>query len=241
MANPGDLDEHGITPGGVERAMYDPRRLIGRRPLTTSAVFIAGIGVLAALTAVLIVTSRGEEPPPITCLPVTVDEGEALIRDGQVARVSVLTVRGQPQTGPIAVSMDLRNGSCRELPKGVAGQRQLYEAVGVVTVHNQSQSADNRVRIDWEEQDDIPPLLLATNTPTPTPVTPSPTPTMTPVPPTETPAPPTPTPAPPTPTPTSTPEPPTPTRTPPTSTATRVPPTATATPPRPARAATPEE
>lgn len=250
MANRGDFDDHGFTPAAEERAVYDPRRLMGRRPLTMSAVLIAGIGVLAALTAVLIVTSRGDQPPPITCLPVTVDEGETLIREGQVARISVLTVRGQPQTGPIAVSMDLRNGTCRELPKGVAGQRQLYEAVGVVTVHNQSQSSDNRVRIDWEEQDDIPPLLLATNSPTPTPAPPTPSPTVTPLPPTATPAPPPPTATPPpTPTatlaptatlvpPTATP-PPTATRTPPTPTAARVPPTVTLTPQPANREATP--
>jgi hypothetical protein len=242
MSQRDDFDEHGITEADEELGRFNPRRLLGDRPLSMYGVLIAGIGVLAALLAVLIVTSRGDEPPPITCLPVTLDEGEALVRGGQVDRINVLTERGKPETGPLAVTLDLDNGTCRELPKGVAEQRDLYEAVGVVTVHNQSQPADNRVRIVWEEQADIPPPLLATNTPTPLPTwtpTPTPPPTPTPVPPTPTPVPPTPTPVPPT----ATPEPPTPTPVPPT--ATPAPPTATATteamPRRSAPAATPTE
>jgi hypothetical protein len=205
-------DEHGITRAdGPGR--FAPRRLLGGRPLSMYGIFIAGVGVLAALLGILIVTTRGDEPPPITCLPVTLDEGAALVREGQVDRISILTERGKPETGPIAVTLDLNNGSCRELPKGVAAQRDLYVAVGVVTVHNQNQSADNRVRIVWEEQANIPLPLLATNTPTPLPTS-TPLPTATPEPPTPTPVPSTHTPTP-EPTPTPTPEPPTPTPEPP--------------------------
>ena len=207
-----DRDENGITRADAP-GRFAPRRLLGGRPLSMYGVLIAGIGVLAALFGILIVTTRGDEPPPITCLPVTLEEGEALVRGGEVDRISVLTERGKPQTGPLAVTLDLNNGSCRELPKGVAAQRDLYVTVGVVTVHNQTQSADNRVRIVWEEQANIPLPLLATNTPTPLP-TETPLPTATPQPPTATPVPPTLTPEPPTPTPeppTPTPEPPTPT------------------------------
>lgn len=207
MTQRGDFDEHGITRADDRPGRIGLRRLLGGRPLSMYGVLIAGIGVLAILLGILIVTTRGDEPPPMTCLPVTLGEGEALVRGGQVGHISVLTERGKPETGPLAVTLDLDNGSCRELPKGVAGQSDLYQAVGVVTVHNQTQPADNRVRIVWEEQADIPPPLLATNTPTPLPTaTPLPTPTPepptpTPAPPTATSAPPTPTPAPPTPTP----------------------------------------
>ncbi len=251
MTQRDDFDENGITRADDEPGRWDARRLLGDRPLSMYGVLIVGIGVLAALLAVVIVTGRGDEPPPITCLPVTLGEGEALVRGGQVDRINVLTERGKPETGPLAVTLDLDNGSCRELPKGVAGQRDLYEAVGVITVHNQTQPADNRVRIVWEEQADIPPPLLATNTPTPLPTsTPTPTPssTPTPVPPTATPVPPTPTPAPPTATsapPKPTPPPPTatpsPTATPNPPTRTPIPPTATPepTPGRAAQAATP--
>lgn len=233
MTQRGDFDEHGITRADGRPGRVGLRRLLGGRPLSMYAVLIVGIGVLAALLGVLIVTTRGDEPPLITCLPVTLDEGEALVRGGQVGHISVLTERGKPETGPLAVTLDLDNGSCRELPKGVAGQRDLYQAVGVVTVHNQTQPADNRVRIVWEEQADIPPPLLATNTPTPLPTS-TPLPTPTPEPPTPTLVPPTPTPEPPTPTP----EPPTPTPAPPTPTL--EPPPATPIAAATASAATPE-
>jgi hypothetical protein len=235
MAHRDNFDEHGITPVDDEPRLFDPRRVLRRRPLSWYGVLLAGVGVLLALVAVVYITGRGDEPPPITCLPVTLDEGEALVRGAEVDRISVLTQRGNPETGPLAVTLDLDNGSCRELPKGVAGQRDLYEAIGVVTVHNQSQSADNRIRIVWEEQADIPKPLLATTTPIPPPTaTPTPIPTATPAPPptaTPTPAPPTATPVPPTATPTPTPVPPTSTPTPAPPTATPKPPTATPKPP----------
>ena len=257
MVQRGDYDEHGITRADDEPGGVDLRRFVGRRPLSMYVVPLAGVGVLGLLLAIFIISARGDEPPPITCLPVSLSEGEAFVRGGQVDRISVLTERGKPETGPVAVTLNLENGSCRELPKGVAQQRDLYEAIGVITVHNQSQSADNRVRILWEEQADIPSLLLATNTPippptatptatpippTPTPVPPTatpepPTPTPTPVPPTPTPEPPTATPPPPTATPTP---PPTATAVPPTATATSAPPTATTKPARSGRQATPE-
>jgi hypothetical protein len=253
MTQRNDWDEHGITRAD-EPGRFSPRRLFAGRSLSSYVVFLAGIGVLVALLAVVIYTGRGEEPPPITCLPVSLAEGETLVRDGQVSRINVLLEQGKPETGPLAVTLDLGNGSCRELPKGVAGQRDLYEAVGVVTVHNQSQTTDRRIRIVWEEQANIPQLLLATITPTPLPTltpTPVPSPTATPPPtatplptatllPTETPAPPpTATPPPPTPTPqppTPTPRPPTATPAPPTPTSTPAP---TATAPAPAVVATP--
>jgi hypothetical protein len=229
MSERDQFDQDGISAGDDDPAPSPWQRLFRGRPLSMYAILAAGVGVLAALFAVVIITGRGDEPPPITCLPLSLAEGEALVRAGQVSRINVLTERGKPETGPLAVTLDLVSGSCRELPKGVSGQRDLYEAVGVVTVHNQSQSADNRVRIVWEEQADIPALLLATQTPIPSPTpppSPTPQPTATPIPPTATPVPPTATPMPPTPTPV----PPTATSVP---TATPIPPTATPRPPTP--------
>jgi hypothetical protein len=253
MTQRDDYDENGITPVDDEPGPYNPRRFLGGRPLSMYGVAFAGVAVLVALLAVVIIQGRGDEPPPITCLPLSPDEGEALVNDGQVQRINVLTESGKPETGPIAVTLDLNNGSCRELPKGVAQQRDLYVAIGVVTVRNQTQPSDNRIRIVWEEQANIPPPLLATITPTPLPTltptsTPIPTPTLvptatplptaTPIPSTATPLPtatppPTPTPVPPT----STPPPPTATPA-PTATASTAPPTATAQPTRSARPAT---
>jgi hypothetical protein len=233
MTQRDDYDENGITPVDDEPGPLNPRRFLGGRPLSMYGVAFAGVAVLVALLAVVIIQGRGDEPPPITCLPLSLDEGETLVNDGQVQRINVLTESGKPETGPIAVTLDLNNGSCRELPKGVAQQRDLYVAIGLVTVRNQTQPSDNRVRIVWEEQANIPPPLLATNTPTPLPTltpTSTPIPTSTPVPtatplPTSTPIPPTATPPP-----TPTPVPPTPTPIPPTATPA---PTATTAPPTP--------
>jgi hypothetical protein len=233
MGEPDNFNANGTPPGDDAPGRFNPRRYLASRPLSFYGTLIIGIGVLAALAAVIIVTGRGDEKPPITCLPVSLDEGEALVRAGKVERMSVLTESGKPETGPLAVTLNLASGSCRELPKGVGTQRDLYQAVGFVTVHNQSQPADTRVRIVWEEQADIPLMLLSTNTPIPLPTstptetpTPQPTASPTPVPPTATPVPATPTPVPPT----ATPVPPTATSIPPTVTPTPAPPAATSPP-----------
>ena len=210
------------------------RRLLGGRPLSVVGILIAGLLVLIVLLAIVIITGRNDQtgPAPLTCLPVTLGEAEASVRGGVVTRVTVLTERGKPETGPLAVTLDLSDGNCRELPKGVTAQDELYRFVGEVTVYNQLAAGDQRIRLVWEQQGNIPPPLLATATATPT-VTPLPTSTP---PPTETPIP-TPTPAPTvTPAPTYTPVPPTPTSTPPPPTATprpapTVPPTRPAPPP----------
>lgn len=207
------------------------RRLLGGRPLSVVGILIAGLLVLVVLLAIVIITGRNDKtgPAPLTCLPVTLAEAEASVTDGLVGRVTVLTERGKPETGPLAVTLDLNDGNCRELPKGVTAQDELYRFVGEVTVYNQLAAGDRRIRLVWEQQGNIPPPLLATATPTPT-VTPPPTQTPAPTP---TPLP-TPTPVPTataTPAPTETPVPPTPTSTPEPTATPAPPPTAT---PRPA-------
>jgi len=203
------------------------RRLGGGRPLSVFGVLAAGLAVLAGLTLFLVISGRNQEeaPQPLICLPVTLQEAEAHVARGEVARIHVLTERDKPEVGPLAITLDLDDTTCRELPKGVQGQDEFFRLVGVVTVYNQTRAGEERINLLWEEQANIPSALLSTPT-----LTPAPTVTPTPEPPTATPVPPTATPVPPT----STPVPPTATPVPPT--ATPVPPTAT---PKPAATATP--
>jgi hypothetical protein len=189
-------------------------RVLGGRPLSVFVILLAGIGVLAVLLAIVYLTGRGSGggEPTLTCLPVALSEAQTDISQSMVERMNVVTEQNKPEKGPLAVTLHLNDGNCRELPKGVPAQPDLYAIIGFVTVFNESRAGEQRIRLDWEQQPNIPPALLATATPTPT-VTPPPTatppPTVTPLPPTATPVPPTPTPVPPTPT--ATPRPPTPT------------------------------
>lgn len=210
-------------------------RTIGGRPWSVFAVLAAGLAVLAGLTLFLLLSGRNKEDTnqQLICLPVELGAAEDLVMGGEVARLHVLTERGKPEVGPLAITLDLDDLTCRELPKGVQGQDDFYRLIGVTTVYNQTRAGEERINVLWEEQSNIPIALLATTTSTPLPTfTPAP-PTNTPIPPTATAAPPTNTPLPPTATavpPTNTPLPPTATAVPPTATA--APPTATAVPPR---------
>ena len=213
----GDQGQDGSERGGTRVRLG---RLLGGRPLSVYGVLVAGVGVLALLLLIIIVTGRGNNPAveTPTCLPVTLAEAQRDINSGLVERVNVVREQNKPERGPIAVTLDLVDGNCRRLPEGVSAQPDLYQVIGYATFYNESRAGEQRIHVQYEQQANIPFVLLATATPTPT-VTPIPTPTAqpteTPLPPTETPVPPTETPIPPTetpvPPPTETPVPPSPT------------------------------
>jgi hypothetical protein len=233
--------DHLISPPPDPDSRPASGRMLAGRPLSVFAVLAAGLGVLAVLTLFLLLSGRNpdDSPQPLICLPVSVAEAESHIMNGEVARLHVLTERGKPEIGPLAVTLDLDDLTCRELPKGVQEQDDFYRLVGVTTVYNQTRAGEERIEVLWEEQTNIPLALLSTPTATPLPTrTPMP-PTATPVPPTGTPVPPAATPEPPTMppvSPTATSVPATATRPP---TATRVPPTTAATPVAASPAASP--
>ena len=235
-------DEPGTTPADLPPEPGPGGRRVPRRlprlrmpPLSVLGVLVAGLLVLAGLLAVVIVTGRNKNPGPLplTCLPVSLPEARASLQAGAISRLTVLTEQGKPQVGPLALSFDLADGNCRELPKGVQSQDELYRFIGEVTLWNELSAGEQRVRIVWEQQGNIPPQILATVTPVPTATA---TPTATPVPPTALPTA--------TEVPTATPEPtatPVPTAT-PAPTETPVPPTATpepTVPPQPTATAVP--
>lgn len=213
MQDAGSQREDGAEGGGARVRL---ERLLGNRPLSVYGILLAGVGVLVLLLLIVYVTGRGDgsgqEVPP--CLPVTPGEARDAVNEGLVERVNVVTEEGQPERGPLKVTLDLNDddNNCRELPEGISAQRDLYELIGFVTVYNQ-RAGEQRIRLNFEPLSNIPASMLATATPTPT-VTPAPatatatpvptetpTPTETPIPPTETPVPmpPTTTPVPPTP------------------------------------------
>lgn len=181
MADQPDAD-HTPTPS-PEAPVGRFGRALGERPLSVYGVLAAGLAVLAVLLALVILTGRGRDtgPQPPTCLPVTLREAEFDVNRGLVERVNVLTEQGKPETGPLAVSLFLADGDCRELPKGVHAQDQFYRLIGVVTVYNQTRAGEQRIGLTWEQQVGIPAELLATPTATAT-ETATPPPTSTPEP-----------------------------------------------------------
>lgn len=171
-------------PTPEQPAEYVPRsrlqRLLGDRPLSVYGVLLAGGGVLLLLLIVVITTSLNpNEPQRSTCLGIDLDEAEAAITSGRVRQLTIVTQQDDPETGPVAVTIDLSDGVCRRLPEGIAAQLDLYRFIGLVTVYNQTFPGEQSIAIRWETQPDIPAELLATATITPTPL---PTPTATTVP-----------------------------------------------------------
>ena len=147
-------------PGGV-------RGLLGGRPFSIYLVLAAGLAVLLLLLALVVLTGRDDQgPQPPICLPIAPDQAERALTRGQVAQVNVLTEEGRPETGPLAVTLDLTDGNCRELPKGIQSQPDFYRLIGIVTVYNQTRAGEQRIVLSWRQQGNIPADLLATPTAT---------------------------------------------------------------------------
>jgi hypothetical protein len=156
-------------------------RLLGGRPLSVYGVLAAGVGVLVLLLAIVIITASGDdggdEQPQ--CLNVGADDAQSAIEAGQVERITVVSDQDRPEAGPIAVSLNLTDGNCRQLPQGAVLQPELYRILGVAAYYNQSREGEERIRISSERQANVPAELLATATATPTE---TPPPTETPIP-----------------------------------------------------------
>ena len=197
------------------------QRLLGDRPLSVYWVLLAGAGVLILLLIVVVTTSLNpNEPQRSTCLGIDWRDAATAITSGRVRQLTIVTQENEPETGPVAVTIDLTDQVCRRLPEGIAAQPELYRIIGMATVFNQTFPGEQSIAIRWESQPDIPADLLVTPTITPTPppvptattvptttVTATPAPTITATPPATPVAAPTRTPAPPTATPTATPRP----------------------------------
>ena len=169
-AGPEPGAQNGRSPGRDTRL----QRLLGDRPLSVYGVLLAGAAVLIILLIVVVTTSLNpNQPQRATCLGIDLREAETAITSGQVRQLTIVTQQDRPETGPLAVTMDLTDQICRRLPEGIAAQPELYRIIGMATVYNQTFPGEQSIAVRWETQPDIPSELLATPTITPTPLPPT--------------------------------------------------------------------
>jgi hypothetical protein len=147
-------------------------QMLGGRPLMVYVVLFAGAAVLLILLIIVWISATGGgDKQPVICLDVPAQQGQELIRDGQVKRVDIIADREQPLAGPILIQLQLTDNTCRKLPQGADNQAGLYQVIGFVEHYNTY--ADQRIRIH-NGVEDLPTALLVTATPTP-PATSTPT------------------------------------------------------------------
>jgi hypothetical protein len=181
----GRIDESAAANGPDEEREYPVDRLrrrfasrLGERPLMVYLVLFAGAAVLLILLIIVWISATGggdEQPPP--CFDITVDEAQSAVLGGQVERVEIFLDRQRPELGPSVIRLQLKDGNCRELPKGADNIDLAYRIIGYVEVYNNTHP--ERVRVSYRRTDVLPELLV-TSTPTPTPTV-LPTATETPV------------------------------------------------------------
>ncbi len=168
-------------------------RLRGDSGGRSSFVYIV-VGIVALTLTVLLAiiyfsaSERDRTSPPI-CTDIALDRAERAILSGEVERLTIVydetpLTPTSDRYGPVLAKLDFTDGTCSNLPQGVAQQDVVYTVAGVIAFYNQN-TEEQKVEVVYQKtanlSDDLfamptePPT--ATVAPTETPV-PSPTPTQ---------------------------------------------------------------
>lgn len=173
-------------------------RLTGGGGGRSSFVYVV-VGVVAlTLTILLLIiyfsASERERTSPPICTDITMERAERAVLAGEVERLTIVHDE-TPQTptsgryGPVLAKLDFVDGSCSNLPQGVANQDTVYTIAGVIAFYNEN-TEEQKVEITYQTggrlDDELfarptePPTATATAAPT-EPPTATPSPTATPV------------------------------------------------------------
>jgi hypothetical protein len=113
----------------------------------SSFVYVV-IGVVALTLTVLLAiiyfsaSERDRLSPPI-CTDITLDRAEQAVLQGRVQRLTIVYDE-TPRTptsdryGPVLAKLDNTDGSCSNLPQGVANQVVVYTLTGVIAFYNEN-------------------------------------------------------------------------------------------------------
>jgi hypothetical protein len=179
-------------PGGERSGLISRLRGDGGR---SSFVYIV-VGVVALTLTVLLAiiyfsASERERTSPPICTDITLERAERAILAGEVDRLTVVydetpVTPTSERYGPVLAKLDFADGTCSNLPQGVAHQQVVYTIAGVIAFYNEN-TEDQKVAIVYQKSANLREDLFALPTEPPT-VTPTALPTQTPAP-TSTPAP----------------------------------------------------
>jgi hypothetical protein len=165
-------------------------RLRGDGGGRSSFVYIV-VGIVALTLTVLLAiiyfsaSERDRTSPPI-CTDIALARAERAILAGEVERLTIVydeapVTPTSDRYGPVLAKLDFVDGTCSNLPQGIAHQDVVYTVAGVIAFYNQN-TEEQKVEVVYQKtanlREDLflPPTAPATPTAMPT-ETPSPTPT----------------------------------------------------------------
>jgi hypothetical protein len=151
-------------------------------------VGVVALVLLILLAIVYFSASERERTSPPICTDITLQRAERAVLGGEVERLTIVYDE-TPRTptsdryGPVLAKLDFTDGSCSNLPQGVANQEVVYTIAGVIAFYNEN-TEEQKVEVVYQTgtlADELfaRPTEPPTVTPTPEPTTP-PTATATP-------------------------------------------------------------
>ncbi len=157
--------DDGRPPATLDRARTAVEGVLGGRPLGAVAVLVAGGVVLLALLGVVLATTGdddGTDRP--TCLLTNADTIREAIAAGEVTRLRISLPRGEQVAAPIAIDVDLADGTCRSLPQGDEGRTDRERVVGMAYTFNQGEGDQRPIALSVSEidvpEEDPPPIFV---------------------------------------------------------------------------------
>lgn len=155
----------------------------------SSFVYIV-IGVVAVTLVILLAiiyfsASERERLSPPICTDITMADAEDAVLRGDVDRLTIvyddeLHTPVSDRYGPVLAKLDYVDGTCSNLPQGIANQDIVYTISGVIAFYNENTDGQT-VEIVYQTSGQLGEELFATPTAIPT-ETPTPEPTSTPPP-----------------------------------------------------------
>lgn len=158
----------------------------GRSSFVYIVVGIVALTLTVLLAIIYFSASERERTSPPICTDITLEAAERAVLNGEVERLTIVYDE-EPVTptseryGPVLAKLDFADGTCSNLPQGVAHQDVVYAVSGVIAFYNQD-TEEQQVEVVYQKSGNLredlflPPTVPATETPVPTETTaPSPT------------------------------------------------------------------
>lgn len=156
----------------------------GRSSFVYIVVGIVALTLTVLLAIIYFSASERERTSPPICTDIALERAERAILSGEVERLTIVydetpLTPTSDRYGPVLAKLDFTDGTCSNLPQGVARQDVVYTVAGVIAFYNENTEAQ-KVDVVYQKssnlRDDLflPPTVPATATAMPT-ETPAPT------------------------------------------------------------------
>ncbi len=148
----------------------------GRSSFVYIVVGIVALTLTVLLAIIYFSASEREKTSPPICTDIALEAAERAILEGDVERLTIVydeapVTPTSDRYGPVLAKLDFTDGTCSNLPQGVAHQDVVYTVAGVIAFYNQD-TEEQKVEVVYQKSANLredlflPPTATATLPPT---------------------------------------------------------------------------